>query len=100
MKTRALFAILTVALASAVAGCKNSCRVLAEQLCQCSATTALRDACLQKAANEDSRIGPTAADQATCKRLIPTCDCHTIGTPQGKVACGLAREPDAGLAGP
>jgi hypothetical protein len=75
------------------AGCKGSCRKLAERLCDCATNNTLKDVCLQRAANEDGRIGATPADEARCSALLNTCDCHTIDTVRGKVNCGLARQP-------
>jgi hypothetical protein len=93
---RLAFACL-LALCAAASACKGSCRQLAEQLCNCASTQADRDACNQNVANEDGRIGPTSQDNATCAQLIPNCDCHLVNTPQGKVACGLARDAGAAL---
>jgi hypothetical protein len=75
------------------AGCKGNCRKLAERLCDCAANNSLKDVCLQRAANEDSRVGTTPADEARCSDLLKVCDCHTTDTVQGKVNCGLARQP-------
>jgi hypothetical protein len=75
------------------AGCKGNCRKLSERLCDCAANSALKDVCLQRVGNEDSRIAATPADEARCSTLLQTCDCHTINTVQGKVNCGLARQP-------
>ncbi|HEY8211562.1 MAG TPA: hypothetical protein VIG99_28965 [Myxococcaceae bacterium] len=72
-------------------GCKGSCRQLSEKLCDCQATTAARTSCLQRVASEESRIAPSSADEAVCSGLLDGCDCHQIDTPEGKVACGLAR---------
>ncbi len=79
--------------ASFFAGCKGNCRKLAERLCDCAASNSLKDVCLQRAANEDGRIGATSTDEARCSDLLKICDCHTINTVQGKVNCGLARQP-------
>jgi hypothetical protein len=72
-------------------GCKGNCRQLSEKLCDCQVTTVNKTACLQRVASEDDRIGPKAADEATCAKLLDSCDCHQIDTPEGKRACGLAR---------
>lgn len=77
-------------------GCKGSCRQLSEKLCDCQVTTAAKTACLQRVATEESRIGPKAADEATCQGLLQQCDCHQIDTYEGKRACGLARERPGG----
>ena len=72
-------------------GCKGSCRQLSEKLCDCQVTTAARRSCLTRVASEETRIGPTSADEAACAKHLNECDCHQIDTPEGKVACGLAR---------
>ena len=72
-------------------GCKGSCRQLSEKLCECQTTSVARTACLQRVASEEARIGPKAADEALCSSLLNGCDCHQIGTAEGKRACGLAR---------
>jgi hypothetical protein len=88
--------LAALVLAFALAGCKGSCRQLSEKLCECQPSQAAKDACLQRVSSEESRIGPTADQEATCAELLPGCDCHTIDTAEGKRACGLARALDAG----
>lgn len=82
-----LFALFGLALT----GCKGNCRKLSEKLCECEINSVAKDACLQRVSSEDSRIGPTPEDDATCGALLDSCDCHLIGTAEGKKACGLAR---------
>ena len=84
---------LILAFALPLAGCKGNCRKLSERLCDCSANSFLRDDCNRRAASEESRIGTKPADEARCATLLQTCDCHTVDTPEGKRACGLARLP-------
>src|SRR5262244_3172528 len=86
--------IVFVVLSSGIllAGCKGNCRKLSEKLCDCSANNTAKDQCLQRAAQEDGRVGPTPADDALCGQLLQVCDCHIIDTVQGKVNCGLARK--------
>jgi hypothetical protein len=72
-------------------GCKGSCRQLSERLCDCSVNSVEKDACLQRAASEDTRIGPLPEDNKRCSEFLKTCDCNTINTLAGKRACGLAR---------
>jgi hypothetical protein len=74
-------------------GCKGSCRQLSEKLCDCQVTASAKTSCLQRVASEDSRIAPRPEQEAVCADLLPGCDCHQIDTPEGKVACGLARPP-------
>lgn len=85
-----LLLILTLALA---AGCKGKCRKLSERLCDCQPNTVAKDDCNRRAGTEESRIGTKPEDEALCAQFLNTCDCHTIDTPEGKRACGLARNP-------
>jgi hypothetical protein len=85
------------ALALLSLGCKGPCRQLSEKLCECQASTVAKTSCLQRVAAEETRIGPRSADDAICSKHLDECDCHQINAPEGKVACGLARNPDGGL---
>jgi hypothetical protein len=88
---RLLFApLLALVLLS---GCKDNCRQLAEQLCQCAANTNDRNTCLNGVAQRAANTDVTSNDNSLCGALINGCDCHTVGTVQGKYACGLARQP-------
>lgn len=88
--TRAL-SLLAVATLLGLSGCKGSCRQLSEKLCECSANSTEKTACLQRAANEESRIAVQPADDARCAELLDSCDCRLVDTPEGKQRCGLAR---------
>jgi hypothetical protein len=96
MRQLSLLALLFGLGLGLLSGCAGDCRRLSEKLCDCSLGTLEKQACKQRVAQEDSRISPTAEDEARCRELLPICDCHTISTPEGKRACGLARYPDAG----
>jgi hypothetical protein len=82
---------MMAAAALGLAGCKGDCRKLAEKLCDCSVNSLEKDACLQRAASEDARVGPLAEDNRRCGELLKICDCNTANTLAGKRACGLAR---------
>jgi hypothetical protein len=88
-----LFVAFVCASALALTACKGNCQKLSERLCDCAANTYLRDDCNRRAANEQSRVGSKPADEQRCSELLKTCDCHTMDTAEGKVACGLARTP-------
>ncbi len=75
--------------------CKSGCRQLTEKLCDCAPTTADRNACLTQAASVDANTPTSNEDNAVCSELYPQCDCRLIDTAQGKVRCGLARNPNA-----
>lgn len=83
--------LLLAASTLALGACKSPCRALSEKLCECSENSIQRDACVRQAANEESRVSPTAEDQDRCEALIDQCDCNDIETLEGKQACGLAR---------
>ncbi|MCI0570600.1 MAG: hypothetical protein L0Y66_07605 [Myxococcaceae bacterium] len=74
-------------------GCKSSCRALSEKLCECKPTTGEREACLRAVAQNEAAAPPlTVDDEATCTAKLETCVCENLDTPDGKEACGLARE--------
>lgn len=86
--------LLLISLAASsllLGGCKGPCRTLAEKLCDCEATSLLRESCLREASQEESRVSPTVEQEAQCEALIEQCDCNSIETTEGKRACGLAR---------
>jgi hypothetical protein len=76
---------------SGLAGCKGACRELSEKLCDCSLNSVERELCLQRAAEEERRVEPTAENEAVCEGLVERCDCTAIESPEGKAACGLSR---------
>lgn len=89
---RRTFSIALVASALlSLTGCKGACRELSEKLCECAVNTIERDYCLQRVANEQARFEPTPDEEAVCEARLEQCDCHTIDTEAGKLACGLAR---------
>ena len=91
-RTLALLLAALVATAG-VLGCKGKCRTLSERLCDCSANSLEKDACLKRASNQENNYTPTNLEEAQCNALLGQCDCRTIDTPEGKVKCGLARDP-------
>ena len=88
---RLLALALAIAALAALPGCKSKCRQLTEKLCDCTTNSLDKQNCLTLASTRESSSPPTAADDARCEALLPGCDCHTIDTAEGKVACGLAR---------
>lgn len=78
-----------------LAGCKSQCRLLSEQLCNCALNSNDKSACLSRAANAEGANPSTLDQEVYCKALLQPgkCDCRLIDTPQGKVRCGLARDP-------
>ena len=89
---RRSFALVVVAaFALAAGGCKGKCRQLSEKLCDCAINSVDKSTCLQRISSAEAAAAPTPEDEAGCAGLLAGCDCHTIDTPQGKAACGLAR---------
>jgi hypothetical protein len=84
--------LLAVALCLSFSGCKGPCLQLAQKICDCQATSTLRDQCNQQASNQESQVTVTSADNDRCNALLDKCDCHAIDTAQGKVNCGMARD--------
>ncbi len=87
------FLVLALVTLPFLTGCKGPCRELSEQLCGCETGTVLRQQCEQRAQDLESRVDPTAEQEATCQRLLDEgkCDCNQVDTEEGKKACGLAR---------
>jgi len=90
MRPRFLAPLLALAL---LGGCKDNCRNLAEQLCQCAANTNDKNNCLQGVSTRASNTSVSSDQNTYCGELQPLCDCHTVNTVAGKYACGLARLP-------
>ncbi len=85
-----IIAVASVALLGA-AGCKGSCRQLAEKICECEPNTVDREQCIQTVSQRSAAATVTDQDAATCEALLEQCDCNTIDTAEGKRACGMAR---------
>lgn len=86
-------------LVALLSGCKSQCRQLTEKLCDCAETTILKQQCLTDAATKDSSYGSNPTSENICHALLTgegsdagVCDCHQLSTPEGKRACGLARQ--------
>lgn len=88
---RRLALLLSLLALPVLAGCKGPCRELSEKLCGCEQGSGARESCLQRASDGESRVGPTAEQEATCEALLPKCDCELVDTEEGKRNCGLAR---------
>ncbi len=83
------------------AGCKNPCRKLAEQLCECTDNTLERESCIRGVSQRESSVDITAEDEAFCESRLEVCNCEGLdparpeNTPERiaetKRACGLAR---------
>ena len=89
--------VLLLVVGLGLAGCKGQCRQLSERLCECALNTNERSTCVSRAANAEGANPPSFADEDFCRaKLQPgQCDCRLIDTPEGKVRCGLARDPNA-----
>jgi hypothetical protein len=96
--------VLAAAAALAAAGCSTSpCQDLGERICTCSGLSS--DSCKTQVEQELKLINETQADRDRCAKLLDTCEapqgalfCEWLGTPAGKIDCGLAI-PDPGQAG-
>ncbi len=91
MRRLLITAALLCSTLSGLAGCKGACRELADKLCDCSTNSVEKELCLQRAAQEESRVEPEEKDEAVCEGLVEGCDCNNVETEAGKKACGLAR---------
>ncbi len=94
-----LYLLLVVCLG--LLGCSSQCRQLSEKLCECSLNSNELSACKSRAANAEGANPSTLAQEVICKERLqpgPTqCDCHLISTAEGKIRCGLARDPNGVL---
>lgn len=84
----------------AFGSCKSQCRQLSERMCECALNTNEKQACLGRAASAEGNNPPSFADEEICRNAIygngqKPCDCRLIDTPEGKIRCGLARDPNA-----
>jgi len=86
----AALAFATVALA----GCNGPCMQLAGKICDCQSTSTLRDQCNQQASDMKAQVNITGDDDNRCQALLNVCDCHALDTEQGKINCGMARDPN------
>ena len=92
MRRSGLLTLLLGCLAVALSGCGSNCRALNELLCRCNAPTSTEvQFCYAQVRADESRLEPTAEDQEVCGQKLETCTCEGLDTPEGKVACGLAR---------
>ncbi len=86
--------LLLIALSSLPLGaCGSDCLKLAQQICDCQPTASQRDTCNTDASNQKALITITSQQEAACTAALNTCDCRLLNTPEGKVACGQARNP-------
>ena len=99
--TRLALAFAVVFTLLFAAGCKNPCRRLAEQLCECTDNTLERESCIRGISQRESAVDITEEDEAFCRSRLEVCNCEQLdptrpeNTPEriaeAKRACGLAR---------
>lgn len=87
---RRLLLIAAAATLLAGTGCSTPCEDLASAICACEGSTAAIDACERRAQQTEDILAPTDAEQEQCDSFLESCDCHALGTAEGKRACGLA----------
>ena len=90
---------ILIALSLGLSGCKSACRQLSERLCECAINSTEKSNCVTRAGNSEGAFPPSADNETFCKSHLSTCDCRLIATPNGKIACGLAKDPDSADAG-
>ncbi len=98
MRSKKLAVLVAVVALGVLAACKGPCRQLSEKLCDCSVNTFDRNTCLQKVSSAEGNAVVTSEDNNRCAALVNSCDCRLIDTAQGKINCGLAWDPDSGIA--
>jgi hypothetical protein len=91
---RLLACVLTMTLA---AGCGDACLNLASQICGCLPDDGTRGACNARAQSQEANFPVRSQDQSFCQKQIDSkaCDCSKLGTPEGKLGCGLSYSPAA-----
>ena len=89
---RVAAAALLCATALLMEGCGNACLSLAEQICVCLPDDGTRAACNKRAKDDEAIYAVRPEDEVVCQQKIDakTCDCNQLGTPEGKLACGLS----------
>ncbi len=87
MRRLVLAAASLLALASA---CASPCEELAEKICACEGSLSAVDACERGASEREGILNPTQEELDRCESYLETCDCHALGTAEGKRRCGLA----------
>lgn len=92
---RPVLVLIAASLALSLTGCKSACRQLSERLCECAINSTERTNCVTLAGNAEGNNPPTPADETFCKAHLNGCDCRLIDTLDGKVRCGLAKDPEA-----
>ncbi len=80
-------------LATLAAACTSPCLELAKKVCKCEETISAKNACERRAEAEEANINLSDSDEDRCDDLLDKCKCGALDTPEGRVACGLAREP-------
>ena len=78
-----------------VAGCGDACLTLASQICGCLPDDGSRASCNARAKAQEANFPVRSQDQAFCQKQIDSkaCDCTKLGTPEGKLGCGLSYSP-------
>jgi hypothetical protein len=92
--------LLLLVVGLGLAGCKSQCRQLSEKLCECELNSNERTNCVSRAANAEGANPATTAQEDFCRSKLQAgpdqCNCRLITTTEGKINCGLARNPDGG----
>ena len=83
-----------------LAGCKSQCRQLSERLCECALNSNEKSNCISRAGNAEGANPSNYEQEDFCRSKLQYpdqggCDCRLIDTLEGKVRCGLARDPAA-----
>jgi hypothetical protein len=91
-----LACVITLTLA---AGCGNACLQLADKICSCQPDDTSRANCQQRARDQGGIFSVEPQNEAFCQGKLDSaaCDCQSLITPEGRMACGLSFPvPDGG----
>jgi hypothetical protein len=90
-----LACVITLTLA---AGCGNACLQLADKICSCQPDDTSRANCQQRARNQGGIFSVEPQNETFCQGKLDSeaCDCQSLVTPEGRMACGLSFPVPAG----
>jgi hypothetical protein len=79
---------------AASAGCTDPCVALAQRICECEPSPALRQACeTERIQPLQEQLEPTAEEQQRCLEALDTCTCEALA--ENRVEqCAFTREAE------
>ena len=89
---KALRPIACVLSLSLAAGCGDACLNLANQICSCQPDDTSRANCQQRARDQGGIFSVEPQNEEFCQGKLDSeaCECQSLITPEGRMACGLS----------